>query len=132
MNSFSSTGLTSFRSVFLFDGKSQHQKDELLFIKGLTSLRSVFLFDGKSQHQIKKLQRQFLELPLFFYALIAPYEFGANCYAILQSDSNPKIKRACFCLVDTLCSFHSLLYNTLVSGIKKPQLTLRLLFCLVA
>jgi len=29
---------------------------------------------GKSQHEIMKPQRQFLELPLFFYALIAPFK----------------------------------------------------------
>jgi len=35
--------------------------------------RSSFHF-GKSQHQIMKPQRQFLELPLLFYALIAPFK----------------------------------------------------------
>jgi len=104
---------------------------DLSNMRGWTSLRSFFLFDGKSQHEIMKPQRQFLELPLFFYALIAPYEFGANCFAILQCYSNPKIKRACFCLVDTLCSFHSLLH-TLLFGHKKTATYVAASFLLVA
>jgi hypothetical protein len=36
----------------------------------MTSRWSVILSMGKSQHKIKKLQRQFLELPLFFIELI--------------------------------------------------------------
>jgi hypothetical protein len=59
---------------------------------------------GKSQHKIKKLQRQFLELPLFFYTL--DRKLLRN---FINASPIQKSSKLVFCLVDTLSSFHSLL-----------------------
>ena len=57
------------------DGPLQNERMDLSYIEkdGPPFGRSSFHF-GKSQHEIMKPQRQFLELPLFFYALIAPFK----------------------------------------------------------
>ena len=69
--------------------------------KGLASLRSAFLLIGKSQHKMKKLPLVGLVVFLFPRSQIASQFY--------QYITNTKIKQACFFLVDTLNSFHSLL-----------------------